>query len=160
RNAVCPESPSAIVTSSIEIRRRLLLDRAEHLAAVDVLRVVAVVGVQVRGDGVEGDEAPVGRDRGILGKAVPGGAGSTGGAADELGRGRLQVAHVDVVGGVAVDGVEVGGAGGERDEAPVGRDRGVERLAVRLGAVDAGGAADERGRVRLRVAYEHIADPV
>src|SRR5262249_56546975 len=114
----------------------------------------------VRGDGCEGDEATVGRDRGSLGQAVAGGAGSTGGAGDERGRVRVQVADVHVAGRVAVDGVEVGGAGGERDEAPVGRDRGVERLAVRLGAVDAGGAADERGRVRLRVAYEHIADPV
>jgi hypothetical protein len=109
---------------------------------------------------VEGHEAPVGRDRWVFGVAVALTAVGAGGAADQRGGVLAQVAHEHVAGRVAVVGVQVRGFGAKGHEAPVGRDRRPEGKLVALGPVGAGGAADQRDRVRLEVAHEHVLGPV
>src|SRR5262249_55141974 len=128
-----------------------------QVAHEDVHTQVAVGGVEVGGQGVECDEAPVGRDRGDEGVVVPLRARGSAGTADERGRVGLQVAHVHVPARVAVPRIEVRGGGQERNEAPVGGDRGSQGFVVPLRARGSAGAADERGRVGLQVAHEHIA---
>jgi hypothetical protein len=106
-------------------------------------QVVAVAGIEVRSGGLEGDEAPISGDRRVRGSVVPFGASGAAGAADERGRHRLQVTHENIVGRVAVAGINVRSGGLEGDEASVGRNRWIKGVGVRLGAGSAGGAADQ-----------------
>src|SRR5262249_26538151 len=116
-----------------------------------------VVGVEVPGERLEGDVAAVPGDPGRPGDVVAVRAGGARGAAHQGGRVRLQVADVEVAGGVGVGGVEGGGRGAAGDAAAVAGGRGgVGDAACRLGAVGAAGAADERRRVGLQVADEDI----
>ena len=113
-------------------------------------------GTRLVASELEGDEAPVRRDR--RAEAVPSPWAPPGPTLTRrvvpVWRSRTNTSRAVV--GVARH--QVGGVRDEGDEAPVRRDRRVEAAAVALGA--ARPDAHPPGRARLAVADEHVAAPL
>ena len=119
-------------------------------------QAVGVARHQVGGIRLEGDEAPVRRER--RGEAVPVALDAARPEAHAPGRARLAVAdeHVDTSVGVARH--QVGGIRAEGDEPPVRRERRLEAEAIALDS--ARPEAHAPGRARLAVADEHVGPVV
>src|SRR5262249_46227475 len=107
------------------------------IANEGVVSTVRIVPDQIRGVGLEGDEAPVGGDRLAAAAAVclvPGGVDT-----HPLGHARREVVNEGIRAAVGVAADQVRGEGGEGDEAAVGGDPGEVAVAVSLrpGGADA-----------------------
>ena len=115
----------------------------EEVADVD-LRFPARLGGEVPGEGGEGDVAPVGGDRRGVGVVFGDRAGCAVGARGQRHLARLNVLDVDLQLPRFAPCHQVPGARSEGDVAPVGGDRGIDRVAIPTFALEVGPGDENR----------------
>ena len=141
----------AATSSLVRFRGRVLAITHENIAAA-----IGVTSDEVRGKGCEGDETPVGADRGVdaiivrLHPCRP--------ETDPLGLTGCEIAKEEVRDGIGIAGDKVGGGRAEDDEPPVDADF---RLKAAIGALLPGRAETDTLRLcRLAVARTNTSSTV